>query len=145
MIWVLNSSLISVTKMAAEIWDPNVMTNLGIRIFVGQTLWVIMWRALIMTPSNRNIFRVTGSSWRESTGHWWILPHVGQWRRALMFSLICVWTNGWANNWDTSDLRRHRVHYDVIVINNHTKSTPWVKSNKEMTLYRIRILCPKVK
>ena len=25
-------------------------------------------------------------------------PHKGQWRGALMFSLICAWTNGWANN-----------------------------------------------
>ena len=28
-------------------------------------------------------------------------PHKGQWHRALMFSLICAWTNGWANNRDT--------------------------------------------
>ena len=26
------------------------------------------------------------------------LPHKGQWRRALVFSLICVWTNDWVNN-----------------------------------------------
>ena len=25
-------------------------------------------------------------------------PHKGQWRGALMFSLICVWINGWENN-----------------------------------------------
>ena len=24
-------------------------------------------------------------------------PHKGQWRGALMFPLICAWTNGWAN------------------------------------------------
>ena len=30
-------------------------------------------------------------------------PHKGQWRRALMFSLMCIWTNGWINNWDASD------------------------------------------
>ena len=43
-------------------------------------------------------------------------PHKGQWRGALMFSLICVWTNGWANNRDAGDLRRHRAHYDVLVM-----------------------------
>ena len=43
-------------------------------------------------------------------------PHKGQWRRALMFSLICAWTNGWANSRDGGDLRRHRAHYDVIVV-----------------------------
>ena len=42
-------------------------------------------------------------------------PHKGQWRRALMFSLICAWTNGWANNQDAGDLRYHRDHYDVSV------------------------------
>ena len=32
-----------------------------------------------------------------------------------MFSLICAWTNGWANNRDAGNLRRHRAHYGVIV------------------------------
>ena len=43
-------------------------------------------------------------------------PHKGQWRRALMFSLICVWINGWVNNGEAGDLRRYRAHYDVIVM-----------------------------
>ena len=34
-------------------------------------------------------------------------PHKGQWRGALTFSFICTWTNGWANNRDAGDLRRH--------------------------------------
>ena len=37
-------------------------------------------------------------------------------RGALMFSLICVWNNSWVNNRDAGDLRRHRVHYDVILM-----------------------------
>ena len=43
-------------------------------------------------------------------------PHKGQWRGALMFSLICVWINGWVNNREAGDLRRYRVHYDVTVM-----------------------------
>ena len=43
-------------------------------------------------------------------------PHKGQWRGALMFSFICTRTNGWVNNPDTGDLRRHRTHYDVNVM-----------------------------
>ena len=35
-------------------------------------------------------------------------PHKGQWRGALMFSLIWVWINGWVNNRVAGDLRRHR-------------------------------------
>ena len=37
-------------------------------------------------------------------------PHKHQWRGALMFSLICTWTN----NRYAGDLRHH--HYDVIVM-----------------------------
>ena len=43
-------------------------------------------------------------------------PHKGQWRGALMFSLICVWINGWVNNRKAGDLRRYCIHYDVIVM-----------------------------
>ena len=42
--------------------------------------------------------------------------HKGQWCGALMFSLICVWINSWVNNREAGDLRRHRAHYDVIVM-----------------------------
>ena len=43
-------------------------------------------------------------------------PHKGQWRGALMFSLIYVWINDWANNREAGDLRRQHGHYDVIVM-----------------------------
>ena len=43
-------------------------------------------------------------------------PHKGQWRGALMFSLIYVWTNAWASNRDACDLRRHCTRYDVTVM-----------------------------
>ena len=33
-----------------------------------------------------------------------------------MFSLICVWINGWVNSREVGDLRRHRGHYDVTVM-----------------------------
>ena len=32
-------------------------------------------------------------------------PHKGQW--TFMFSLICAWTEGWANNWIAGLLWRH--------------------------------------
>ena len=43
-------------------------------------------------------------------------PHKGQWRGALMFSLIYVWINDWVNNREAGDLRRQHGHYDVIVM-----------------------------
>ena len=75
-----------------------------------RSLWLFM-----MTSSNGNILRVTGPLCGEFTGPRWIPPHKGQWRGALMFSLICTRINGWVNNGDAGDLRRHRAHYDVTV------------------------------
>ena len=43
-------------------------------------------------------------------------PHKGRWRGALIFSLICAWMNGWVNNREAGDSRRHSAHYDVIVM-----------------------------
>ena len=56
-----------------------------------------------------NIFRVTGQ-WPVN------FPHKGQWRGALMFCFICAWINGWVNNREVGDLRRHRVHSDVTIM-----------------------------
>ena len=73
----------------------------------------------MMTSSNRMIIRVTGPLCGEFTGH----PHKGQWRGFFMFSLSCVWINGWVNNRVAGDLRRHRAHCDVIMMkrDNHTQ------------------------
>ena len=68
----------------------------------------------MMTPSNRKIFRLTDHLCAEFTGHRWI--HIGQERGALVFSLICAWTNGWASNRDAGDQRRHRAHHDGTVM-----------------------------
>ena len=43
-------------------------------------------------------------------------PNNGQWRGALMFSLIYTWINDWVYNCGAGDLRRHHGHYNVIVI-----------------------------
>ena len=45
-------------------------------------------------------------------------PHTDQWRRALMFALICAWTNGWVNNQDAGEfeapLRTLWRHCNVV-------------------------------
>ena len=66
--------------------------------------------------------------WKQFPRHWPFVrgihrslvnsPHKGQWRGALMFSLICPWTNDWVNNQVSSDLRYHHAHYDVTVMDN---------------------------
>ena len=80
------------------------------------------------TSSNGNIFRVTDPLSGKSPVN---SPHKGQWRGALLFSLICAWINGWVNNNEAGDLRRDRAHYDVIVMSRsggHQTSREWNRS-----------------
>ena len=60
--------------------------------------------------------------------------HKGQWREVLMFSMICAWINGWVNNDETGDLRRHLAHYDVTVM-------PWVSFGNIYFKIFGRLLC----
>ena len=43
-------------------------------------------------------------------------PHKGQWRGALMISLICAWIKDWLNNGEAGDSRSYSAHYDVTVM-----------------------------
>ena len=64
--------------------------------------------------------------WKHFPRHWPFVraihrspvnsPHKGQWRGALMFSVIWLWINVWVNNRDAGDLICHRAHYDVIAM-----------------------------
>ena len=58
--------------------------------------------------------------------------HKGQWRWALLFSLICFWINGWVNNREAGDLRRYRTHYDVTVMMNLI----WPSATVQTILYK---------
>ena len=66
-------------------------------------------------------------------------PHKGQWRGALLFSLICVWINGWVNNREAGDLRRYRAHYDVSVMLTAKLSLKWTQMNRKNSI--TAILC----
>ena len=77
--------------------------------FIAQHDDVIKWKHFPRSwPFVRGIHRSTVNS-----------PHKGQWRGALMFSLISTWINAWVNNHKSGKLRRHHGHYDVTVINMH--------------------------
>ena len=60
----------------------------------------------MMMSSNGNIFRVTGPLCREFTGHR-LIPRT---------NASDAWINGWVNNHEAGDLRRHRAHYYVIIM-----------------------------
>ena len=61
-------------------------------------------------------------------------PHKGQWRGALMFSLIYAWINDWVNNREAGDLRRQHGHYDVIVM--------WISTRMMSCSTWRRFCCP---
>ena len=83
--------------------------------------FVLLWLYHLIIVEHDDVIK-----WKHFPRYWPIVrgihrspvnsPHKGQWRGALMFSLNCVWINGWINNRDAGDLRRHRAHYDVIVM-----------------------------
>ena len=71
-------------------------------------------------------------------------PHKGQWRRDLVISLICPWINGYENKREAGDLRRHRGHYDVRVLQSaYTRGTKTLYVLIEH-LYIYNICCDKV-
>ena len=90
------------SKQWRRLWFETLFCSLWRHCNVPGTSWKHFPRYL---PFVRGIHRSTVN-----------YPHKGQWRGALMFSLICVWRNGWANNGDACDLRRYFAHYDVIVM-----------------------------
>ena len=71
----------------------------------------------MMTSSNGNIFRASGHLCGEFTGDRWISRTKASDAELWCFVFfICARINGWVNNRETGDLRRHRFRYDVIVM-----------------------------
>ena len=66
------------------------------------------------TASNGIIFRITGPLCGEFTGHRWIPRTKASDAELWCFLYLCL--DGWANNCEAGDLRRHHAHYDVIVM-----------------------------
>ena len=90
------------------------------------TSWLARWR--LQSPASRSFTQpfIQGADQRKHQSSASLAlcagnspvnsPHKGQWRGALMFSLICTWKNGWVNNGEAGDLRRHRRHNDITVM-----------------------------
>ena len=66
--------------------------------------------SIMMKSSNENVFRVTGNS--PVTGEFPAQRPVTR-NFDVFFDLRL---NGWVNNGEAGDWRRHRAHYDVTVI-----------------------------
>ena len=86
--------------------------------FLLATAW---WRHQMETFSDLVVFCAGNASMTDE------FPHKGQWRGAFMFSVICAWTNSWANSGDAGDFSCHCAHYVVTVMschNHHALSFP---------------------
>ena len=110
------------------VWQKQI-SRAGISNHILQYLWYVMTspcaRYLLLTILWGGISQDDVIKWKNFPRYWPFVrgiprspvnsPHKGQWRGALMFSLS-VWKNGWVNNREAGDLRRHRAHYDVTVM-----------------------------
>ena len=111
--------------LGSHLYQCGIWTRLLLRLYLPQHLsmpghqqtqhWLQIWS-----------FHDDVIKWRHFPRYWPFVrgihrspvnsQHKGQWRVALMFSLICVWINGWVNNGEAGDLRHYRAHYDVTVM-----------------------------
>ena len=102
----LHKAAVTRLLLSSEYWDKfhqdNAWWRHRITTKYSYTVWycyhddVIKWKHFPRNwPFVRGIHRSPVNS-----------PHKGQWREALMFSLICVWINDWVNNHGAGDLRR---------------------------------------
>ena len=92
----------SCRPQVGPMWAP--WTLLSFRVLVEVT----PCKGSMMTSSNGNFFLVTSE-----------FPSQRPVTQGLMFSLICAWIN----NGEAGDLRHHRAHYNVIVME-------WLKVTK---------------
>ena len=123
------------TSASEAVASPNRMLSATLPLnSTGSWLTWPIWRrnqatprSWMSTPSTRICKRHDGViKWKHFPRYWPFVrgihrspvnsSHQGQWRGALMFSLICAWINGWIYNRKAGDLRRHRTHYDAIVL-----------------------------
>ena len=88
--WVIIMCGFTLLKKWSEIWGYHFIR---VNYIYSHIIWLNVSNYMV-TSSNGNIFRVTGPLCEEFT----FTGHKGQWRGALMFSLICAWINAWENN-----------------------------------------------
>ena len=119
----MTATLLGHTNVCCRLNNENLCWHMDFCIFC-HPLKVAWWRHQ-MEPFSPLLAICAGNSPVNSL-------HKGQWRGALMFSLICVWINGWVNNREAGDLRRYRAHYDVIVMSRKRPASPAIICYEEV-------------
>ena len=118
-----NGKEIILENMCKPLWHLTVTKHIRAR-----TVFIILLMFFINTEINTlpQKYHDDVIKWKHFPRNWPFVremhrspvnfPHKGQWRGALMFSLIYAWINDWVNNREAGDLRRQHGHYDVIVM-----------------------------
>ena len=84
--------------------------KISVHYYLDMCCWPASWR-------RHQICRVTGPLCEECYRWPVTFPHKGRRRGVLMFSWMSAWINDRVNDRDGGNLRRHRAHYDVSVMN----------------------------
>ena len=117
--WITYSLNNYLTAIGSILNSGGLTSQFGVSQFKRNTAILVLY-PLILTSVNIAVSIV--SWWRHQmeifSALLAICPrwHKGQWRRALMFSLIGNRINSWVNNDEAGDLGRNRAHYDVTVM-----------------------------
>ena len=100
----------------------NIICKMAPRYFLNQWWLIVIWSLW-----NKLLWHDDVIKWKHCPRNWPFVrgihrspvnfPHKGQWRGALMLSVIYAWINDWVNNREAGDLRRQHGHYYVIVMN----------------------------
>ena len=108
------------------------------------------------SPSSTSVYGATGTrlthddviKWNHFPRYWPFVrgihrspvnsPHKGQWRRVLIFSLICAWINGWVNSREAGDLRRH---LQCSLYWRHCNERAWTRNITSCVIHEIDIPC----
>ena len=109
LIWSMNS------LMSSDVHIGQVSEHTNSRWAIESSLLIYI-TPFMMTSLNGNSLRVTGPLCGEFTGHRWIPLTKASDRELWCFLWSAPWINGWVNNGEAGDLRRHRAHYDVFVM-----------------------------
>ena len=106
-LWLLN--YLTTSEL---IWPRGSWLSLGLVVTDGLTLLVAAAGISRMTQD----VHILNSWWRHQMETFSALLALCAGNSPVKFSLICACVNGWANNREAGDLRRHCAHYDVTVM-----------------------------
>ena len=103
-------------KISLQSVNSPITNYLGIlQVYYSYAVFALL-TAIMMTSPNGTIFGVTGPLCREFTSHRRLPRTKASASELWCFLWSAPWINGWVNNLETGDLRRHRAHFDVTVM-----------------------------